>query len=121
MSGRTGKIAEKDAGIGLNEAIRTLTSELSLEMVLQQVADLSRRLVLATYGALGIVAEDGTLARFVTSGIPKAAAKRIGDPPTGKGVLGLVLREGQALRLSDLGQHPASSGFPPNHPEMHSF
>lgn len=111
----------KDIGIGLHEAIRTLTSELSLEMVLQLVADLSRRLVQAAYSALGIVAEDGTLARFVTSGISKAAAKRIGDPPTGKVVLGVVLREGQALRLPDLGQHPASSGFPPNHLEMHSF
>lgn len=121
MSDRTRKTAGKDTGAGLHETIRILTSELSLEMVLQLMAELSRRMVQAAYSPLEIVAEDGTLARFVTSGIPKAAAKRIGDPPTGKGVLGVVLREGQALRLTDLGQYPASSGFPPNHPEMHNF
>ena len=33
----------------------------------------------------------------------------------------LFCEKGRPLRLPDLGQHPASSGFPSNHPEMHSF
>ena len=112
--------ADGEAG-ALHEAIRTLTSNLSLEMVLQQVADLSRELVSAAYSALGITGEDGSLTRFITSGISPEDRDRIGDPPEGKGVLGVVLQEGKPLRLADIGQHPASAGFPANHPAMRSF
>ncbi|MQG54484.1 MAG: GAF domain-containing sensor histidine kinase [SAR202 cluster bacterium] len=106
---------------GLHEAIRTLTSNLSLEMVLQQVADLSRELVSATYSALGILGEDGSLVQFITSGICQSGRGLIGDPPEGKGILGIVLNEGQSLRLHDLNQHSETAGFPANHPPMKSF
>ncbi len=105
----------------LHEAIRTLTSNLSLEMVLQQVADLSRELVSATYSALGILGEDGSLEQFITSGMSQSSRDKIGAPPRGKGILGVVLQEGQSLRLHDLNQHPMSAGFPANHPPMRSF
>ena len=108
-------------GSALHEAIRTLTANLSLDPVLQQVADLSRELVSATYSALGILGEDGSLVQFITSGISQAARDRIGAPPEGKGVLGVVLREGQSLRLHDLSRHPESTGFPAHHPAMRSF
>ena len=108
-------------GSALHEAIRTLTSNLSLEMVLQQVADLSRELVSASYSALGIMGDDGTLVQFITSGISQGDRDRIGALPVGKGVLGVVLREGQSLRLANLGQHTASVGFPAHHPAMGSF
>ena len=108
-------------GGALHEAIRTLTANLSLEAVLQQVADLSRELVSATYSALGILGEDGLLTRFITSGISKADRDLIGEPPRGRGVLGVALKEGQSLRLRDIGQHPSSTGFPEHHPPMNSF
>ena len=98
----------KNAGTGANalhEAIRTLTSNLSLDMVLQQVSDLSRELVSATYSALGILGEDGSLVQFITSGISQSGQDLIGDPPQGKGVLGVALKEGQPLRLHNLRQH----------------
>lgn len=108
-------------GAALHEAIRTLSSSLSLEMVLQQVAGLSRESVSATYSALGIMGQDGSLVQFITSGISQRDRDRIGKPPEGKGVLGVVLRDGQSLRLSDLSQHPEAAGFPANHPGMRSF
>ena len=108
-------------GAALHEAIRTLSSNLSLEMVLQQVADLSKELVSAHYSALGIMGPDGTLQQFITSGISQQDRDRIGPPPEGKGLLGVVLREGQSLRLADLTQHIQSAGFPSNHPPMRSF
>ena len=105
----------------LHEAIRDLTTELSLDVVLQKVADLSRELVGASYSALGIMGEEGNLVQFITSGISRRGRDRIGRPPEGKGVLGTVLREEKPLRLADLSQHPDSVGFPPNHPNMRSF
>ena len=86
----------------LYEAIRTLTSELSLDALLQKVADLSRELVGASYSALGVLGEDGTLVQFITSGINQRGMERIGRLPEGKGVLGVVLLEARPLRLADL-------------------
>lgn len=73
-------------GAALHAAIRTLSSNLSLEMVLQQVADLSRELVSATYSALGIMGQDGSLIRFITSGISARDRDLIGHPPPRAGV-----------------------------------
>jgi two-component system sensor histidine kinase DevS len=105
----------------LNEASLSLTSELSLKAVLQKVVDLSRQVVEAHYGALGVLDEQGRIQEFITSGISARERKRIGHPPEGKGVLGLIMREGKALRLADISAHPQSAGFPPHHPVMHTL
>jgi len=104
------------------EAGLLLTSEMSLEGVLQQVADLARELLSARYSAIGVLAEDGrTLSSFTTSGISPEASKNIGAPPEGRGVLGLVIREARPIRLKDITQHPEAHGLPPNHPVMKTF
>ena len=105
----------------LYQAIRDLTSELSLEVVLQKVADLSRELGKATYSALGVIGKDGHLSQFITSGISSKARGKIGESPRGRGVLGTVLRGGKPIRIADLTKHPDSVGFPPHHPRMKSF
>lgn len=99
-----------------------LTSELSLEGVLQRVADLARELLSARYSAIGVLAEDGrTLSSFTTSGVSREEVASIGPPPEGRGVLGLVIRETRPIRLKDITQHPEAHGLPPHHPVMRSF
>ena len=105
----------------LNEASLSLTSELSLQSVLQKVVDLSRQVVQARYGALGVLNEQGRIQEFITSGISPKERKRIGNSPEGKGLLGLIMKEGRTLRVAEMGAHPQSAGFPPNHPVMHSL
>ena len=105
----------------LNEASLSLTSELSLETVLQKVVDLSRQVVNARYGALGVLGEDGRIQQFISSGISRQERERIGDLPQGKGLLGLVMREGRTLRVADVASHPQSAGVPPGHPVMRSL
>ena len=80
---------------GLYEAIGALTSELSLELVLQKVADFSRDLARASYSALGVMGTNGILVRFLTSGLTADERHRIGDLPVGKGVLGLLRTHGR--------------------------
>ena len=75
----------------------------------------------ASYSALGVLGTSGKLVQFVTSGISQRERDRIGTPPEGGGVLGVVIRDGKPLRLRDLAEHPQSVGFPPNHPAMKSF
>ena len=99
-----------------------LTTELSFDAVLQRVVEVAAGLIGARYAAVGVLAPDGRLLEsFTTYGLSEEDRERIGPPPRGHGILGLVIREKRVIRLPDLGRHPDSFGFPPNHPPMHSF
>lgn len=102
----------------LHGAGLALTSDLALEKVLQRVVDLSRNLLNARYGALGVIGEDGKLNQFITSGVDPQIHAAIGRLPQGLGLLGYLMRKGEAIRVDDIQAHPESVGFPPNHPPM---
>jgi two-component system, NarL family, sensor histidine kinase DevS len=104
-----------DAGIALS-------SELSLEGLLQKLVETAAELTGASYAALGVLDPTGSeLERFVTHGIDPETHAAIGDLPRGRGILGVLIREARPLRLPDLGDDPRSVGFPPNHPPMRTF
>ncbi|HEX8170450.1 MAG TPA: GAF domain-containing sensor histidine kinase [Thermoanaerobaculia bacterium] len=107
--------------LALHNATLDVTSELSLDTVLKKVVDQAKNLVGAKYGALSVIDRDNRILSFITSGITPEERALIGPPPVGHGVLGVVLREGQRLRLSDVTRHPRSHGYPANHPPMHSL
>src|ERR1043166_6892656 len=102
--------------------VPALVKEQRLDAVLQRVADLAAEVVGARYVAVGLLAPDRrTLDTFIVSGLSEEERRVIGPLPTGKGILGLLIKEGHPIRLADLGRHPASVGFPANHPPMRSF
>ncbi|MGB8649565.1 MAG: GAF domain-containing sensor histidine kinase [Mycobacteriales bacterium] len=106
----------------LLDAVLAVGSDLDLQVVLHRIVEVAVTLVHATYGALGVVAEDGQgLSQFITVGIDDDTIATIGPPPTGHGVLGQLIREPHPLRLPDLAEHPSSYGFPPHHPPMRTF
>ena len=105
----------------LHEATMTITAELSLDRVLQQIADLARGLVDAQYAALGVPDRSGGLEQFVVSGISEEVVKSMSHLPVGRGLLGLLLREPRPIRIRCLQDDPRFSGFPENHPMMISF
>jgi len=107
--------------MALHAAALDVHRNLSLEVVLQRVVDHARELVGARYGALSVIGEDNRIRAFLTSGISPAERLAIGSPPTGRGLLGVVLHEGRHLRLADIGADPRRAGFPPNHPPMRSL
>ncbi|MCD2195828.1 GAF domain-containing protein [Actinomycetospora endophytica] len=95
---------------------------LDLEETLARVVREAVDLVDARYGALGLLDDDGTgLARFVTVGVDEPTRAGLGSPPTGRGLLGELIRRPVPLRVDDLGGHPAAVGLPPGHPPMTSF
>lgn len=97
-------------------------SQHTLPAVLQEVVDAARGIVGARYAALALLAPDGSsFESFVTSGIDQATRERIGALPSGRGLLGLVMRERRVIRTADISYHPERYGFPTNHPAMHSF
>jgi signal transduction histidine kinase len=106
----------------LVEAGIALSSELSLDALLQQLVETAAQLTGAQYAALGVIDQTGTnLERFLTTGIDEETHAAIGDLPRGRGILGVLIRDAQPLRLDDLGDDPRSVGFPAHHPPMQSF
>jgi signal transduction histidine kinase len=106
----------------LVEAGIAITSELSLDAVLQTLIRIAAELTGARYSALGVIDRGGhALERFVTFGISDQDRATIGDPPRGRGILGVVIEDARPLRLDDLMRDPRAVGFPPNHPPMRSF
>jgi signal transduction histidine kinase len=105
----------------LDQAVRGIAGELSTERVLQLIVDRVRELSEAQYAALGILGAHGLIVQFMTSGVSPAERAAIGAIPRGHGLLGVIIRHGQSLRIADIAQDRRSYGFPPHHPAMHSF
>ena len=104
-----------ETGIAIN-------SELSLDGVLERIVEAAASVTDAQYAALGVIDRAGTgLERFVTHGMTNEVEQQIGDPPQGRGILGVLIRDTRSLRLHNLAEHPRSVGFPRGHPPMHTF
>jgi signal transduction histidine kinase len=99
-----------------------LSSELSLDALLQRIVETAAEITGAHYAALGVIDRTGqALERFLTTGIDAETHAAIGDLPHGRGILGVLIRDARPLRLHDIADDPRSVGFPPNHPPMKSF
>ncbi|MGI8901302.1 MAG: GAF domain-containing protein [Nocardioides sp.] len=105
----------------LLDAVIAISSALDMHHVLDQIVVSSCELTDAEYGALGVIGADGALSDFITHGIGETDRELIGDLPRGHGILGLLIEHPEPIRLQDLQEHPASYGFPANHPPMTSF
>jgi signal transduction histidine kinase len=106
----------------LVEAGIALSSELSLDALLQRIVETTAALTGARYAALGVIDVSGReLERFVTHGIDPETHAAIGDLPRGRGILGVLIREARPLRLHDIAEDARSVGFPPHHPPMQTF
>jgi signal transduction histidine kinase len=107
--------------LALHHAALDLGGELGLDALLQKVVDGARALIGARYGALSVIGRDRRIEAFVVSGLSPERREKIGPPPVGRGLLGVVLDEGERLRTADLRSDPRSAGFPPEHPVMKSL
>jgi signal transduction histidine kinase len=111
-----------DADRRLIAAGMELASERTLDAVLLRIVQLGVELTDARYGALGVLTPDGrSIEEFITVGITAEERAALGDPPTGHGLLGTLIREARPLRIPDIAADPRSVGFPPNHPPMKSL
>ncbi|HET6643516.1 MAG TPA: GAF domain-containing sensor histidine kinase [Gaiellaceae bacterium] len=113
---------EQDRLRAVLDAAIAVSSELSLDAVLQRIVEAAASLTDAEYAALGVInpSRQG-LERFVVTGIDEATMEAIGDLPRGRGILGVLIRDAKPLRLEELSADPRSVGFPPNHPPMRTF
>jgi len=113
--------AARDRMRALLEAVVAIGSGLDLESTLRRIVETAVGLVDATYGALGVIGEGNRLAEFIPVGLSEEEIGRVHHWPEGRGLLGLLIEDPRPLRLADICEHPASSGFPDGHPPMRSF
>jgi signal transduction histidine kinase len=112
----------RDRVHSLLEAVLSVGRELDLEQALRGIVEAAAVLVDAEYAALGVIGPDGRrLSAFHTVGVTGEQIAKIGPYPEGHGILGELIRHPEPLRLAKISEHPASYGFPPNHPPMNTF
>jgi len=75
----------------------------------------------ARYGALSIFNREGQLAQFITEGMDDQTIARIGHPPAGRGLLELIYRQAEPIRVDDIAVHPGRCGFPEGHPPLRTL
>lgn len=105
----------------LHAASVELVRDLSLNNILERIVHLARQQSGARYAALGVVDETGKMTRFIPVGMTPEEVRRMGHPPVGLGLIGALKNERRTIRVADIRQDARSFGFPPHHPEMHSF
>ena len=114
-------VASRERLRSLLDAVVGISTDLDLRSTLERIVVAACRLVGARYGALGVIGDDRRLVEFITHGLSAEEHAAIGDLPTGRGALGLLIEDPRPVRMPDITQHPQSYGFPANHPPMHSF
>lgn len=102
----------------LSEAVLAVTSQRSVDAILQTIVEVARRLVEARYAALGVPDDEGSFARFVTSGVTDAQWRAIGPLPRQHGLLGAMLRRSTPYRVDDIRKYPNFWGWPAAHPTL---
>jgi signal transduction histidine kinase len=106
----------------LVDAGLAVSSELSLDAVLQRIVEAALPITGARYAALGVIDPSGrSLERFVTTGVSDDERAAIGELPQGRGILGVLIADARPLRLDEISRDPRSVGFPANHPPMSNF
>ena len=114
-------LASRDRVHALLDAVVSIGSDLDLETMLRRIVEAAATLVDAGYGAMGVVGDKGGLIEFIPVGLTDDEITRIEHWPHGLGLLGLLIKEPQTLRLARISDHPESYGFPAGHPPMGSF
>ncbi len=106
----------------LLDAGRELVGDLDLDSVLDRLLHAALEVTGARYAAVGILdRRRERLEQFVTLGVEDSVRREIGEPPRGRGVLGVLIADPRPLRVDSLSADPRAHGFPPGHPQMETF
>ena len=107
--------------LALHRANLELIKDISLDTLLQRIAQVASEQADAKYAAIAVLDENGGIENFVTLGMSEAQIKKMPHQPKGLGVLGALMDTEDPIRLEILGDDPRSVGFPIHHPPMRSF
>jgi signal transduction histidine kinase len=105
----------------VSRVVLAVARQLSTHDALQMIVRSARSLVNARYAALGVPDDQGSFAEFLVDGISERQQKAIGPIPRQHGLLGVLLREGEPVRVADIRADPRFEWWPSAHPDMSDF
>lgn len=91
-----------------------LAADVSPAVVVQRIVDLAAEMAGAARASLIVLATDGQVGRFVTSGVARER-RTVDRPAAEEGLLGPVLRDGKAVRVTGVEDDPSLIGLPRDH------
>jgi diguanylate cyclase (GGDEF)-like protein len=104
----------------LQEAISDVASSLEIEALLSKLAWHAGILVRADLAALVVLdPETGGIQHFKSNIPPEAFPVK--SIPAGRGLLGVILKEGVSLRVEDVAGDSRFGGLPPGHPPIRNL
>jgi signal transduction histidine kinase len=107
--------------LALHAASLELVQDISIDSLLERIAIVACEQVGARYAAVGVLNENGELEQFIPIGLTEMEIQKMPHPPIGRGLIGALMRGNQSIRIPEISIDKRSSGFPENHPDMHSF
>ena len=106
----------------LNDVAVEIHSHIEIEHLLQYLINISRRIINAEMGVLILLGEsDESIKHFKVSMPNQIESCKIQDQPKLKGLLGVVIKKGQTIRLDNITEDSRSIGLPPNHPPIRTL
>ena len=105
----------------VSQVVLSVNRQMCVRDVLQVIVRSARSLAGARYAALGVPGPNGSFAEFIVDGISDREWRAIGPLPRQHGMLAVLLRDAQPLRLADIRTDPRFEGWPPAHPELSGF
>ena len=105
----------------LHLASLELVGDISLQSVLERIAEIARQQVNARYAAVGVMDDDHQLEQFIPVGMEPEEIKRMPHPPVGEGLIRALMDSRETIRTADILSDWRSAGFPIGHPVMTSF
>jgi signal transduction histidine kinase len=105
----------------VSAAVLAVASRVSVREVLGTILVSARRLLDARYAALGVPDANGSFAEFLADGITDEQWRAIGPVPRQHGLLGVLLRDPNPVRLDDIRTHPRFGWWPAAHPVLTDF
>lgn len=106
----------------INAVAVEIHSHIEIEQLLQDLVNISKRMIGAESGVLALLDETGEKIKYFKVSMQNPSEPcHIKEQPEGKGLLGMVMKKGQTIRLDNMANNPASVGLPLNHPPMYTL
>jgi len=106
----------------LNDVAVEIHSHIEIEHLIEDLIKISRRITNAGMGSLVLLDEQGKNIKYFKVSVPNQLEfSQILGQPKGKGLLGVVIKKGQTIRLDNITKDSRSIGLPPNHPPIRTL
>lgn len=105
----------------LHEVSLELVQDISIDSLLQRIAQIACQQAGAAYAAIGVRGDDGRIASFITSGMDEQTTAQMTHLPVGLGLIGAIAESEGPMRIDDIRKDPRYVGFPEGHPMMTSL